>query len=45
MTADHWARLVTIVVDRVRDLRGDVVAEKAEREWRAYLKSVLTSFV
>src|SRR6266568_2160245 len=45
MTAGHWDGFVTILVDKLRDLRGDAVAAKAEKEWRAYLKQVLTSFV
>src|SRR2546422_4647398 len=34
MTADHWARFVTILIDRLRELEGDAVAAKAEKEWR-----------
>src|SRR2546428_464460 len=34
MTAAHWERFVTIVVDRLRELEGDTVAAKAEKEWR-----------
>src|SRR6266699_4896736 len=45
MTAGHWDRFVTILVEKLRDLRGDTVAVKAEKEWRAYLKQVLRSFV
>src|SRR6266566_2869509 len=45
MTAGHWDRFVTILVEKLRDLRGDTVAVKAEKEWRAYLKQVLSSFV
>ena len=45
MTAAHWERFVTIVVDRLRELEGDTVAAKAEKEWRARLKQVLSSFV
>src|SRR5229473_1031544 len=45
MTAGHWDRFLTIVVDRLRDLEGDSVAAKAEKEWRAHLKQVLSSFV
>jgi len=45
MSPAHWDRLVPILVDKVREVRGDTVAEKAEREWRAYLKQVLSSFV
>jgi len=45
MTPNHWDRFLAFVLDRVRDLRGDTVAEKAEREWKAHLKQVLTSFV
>ena len=45
MTKDHWDRFVAMLVERVRDLRGDTVADKAEKEWRAHLKSVLSSFV
>ena len=45
MAPSHWERLLAIVVERLRELNGDSVADKAEREWRAYLKSVLSSFV
>ena len=45
MTAAHWDRFVTFLVDRVRDLRGEAVADRADTEWRAHLKSVLQSFV
>jgi hypothetical protein len=45
MTAGHWDRFLTIVVDRLRDLEGDAVAAKAEKDWRAHLKQVLSSFV
>src|SRR5947209_5031909 len=45
MTPAHWDRFLTIVVDRLRDLEGDAVAAKAEKEWRARLKQVLSSFV
>jgi len=45
MTAGHWDRFLTIVVDRLRDLEGDAVAAKAEKEWRAHLKQVISSFV
>ena len=45
MTAAHWDRFVAFVVERVRDLKGDVVADTADRDWRGHLKSVLSSFV
>ncbi len=45
MTAGHWDRFVTLIVEKLRDLRGETVAVKAEKEWRAYLKQVLSSFV
>jgi len=45
MTPAHWERFLTILVDRLRDLEGDAVAAKAEKEWRARLKQVLSSFV
>ncbi len=45
MAKDHWDRFVGILVERVREIRGDTVADKAEKEWRAYLTSVLSSFV
>src|SRR3989454_608757 len=45
MTPAHWDRFLTILVDRLRDLEGDAVAAKAEKEWRARLKQVLSSFV
>src|SRR3989475_9244228 len=34
MTAGHSARFVTILIDRLRELEGDAVAAKAEKEWR-----------
>src|SRR2546426_29422 len=45
MTAGHWDRFLTIVVDRLRDLEGAAVAAKAEKEGRAHLKQVISSFV
>src|SRR6184192_2357952 len=45
MTASHWDRFLTELVDRLREIKGDTVAAKAEKEWRAYLKQVLASFV
>jgi predicted regulator of Ras-like GTPase activity (Roadblock/LC7/MglB family) len=45
MTPNHWDLFVTFIVDRLRDLRGDAVAEKADREWRIHLRHVLSSFV
>jgi hypothetical protein len=45
MTTDHWDRFLTILVDRLREIKGDTVAAKAEKEWRAQLKQVLGSFV
>src|SRR2546421_8772348 len=45
MTADHWARFVTILIDRLRELEGDAVAAKAEKEWRGRPQQGLRSFV
>jgi len=45
MTGSHWERFLTILVDRLREIEGDSVAAKAEKEWRAHLKQVLSSFV
>ncbi len=45
MTPAHWDRFLTIVIEKLRDLEGDAVAAKAEKEWRARLKQVLSSFV
>jgi hypothetical protein len=45
MTSSHWERFLVIVLDRLRELEGDSVAAKAEKEWRAHLKQVLGSFV
>jgi hypothetical protein len=45
MTSAHWERFLTILVDRLREIEGDAVAAKAEKEWRAHLKQVLSSFV
>src|SRR5439155_61172 len=45
MTPAHWDRFLTIVIETLRGLEGDAVAAKAEKEWRARLKQVLSSFV
>jgi len=45
MTPGHWDRFVTFLMDRLREVRGETVADKAEREWRMHLKQVLASFV
>src|SRR2546422_3480885 len=45
MTSGHWERFLTILLDRLREIEGDSVAAKAEKEWRAHLKQVLSSFV
>jgi hypothetical protein len=45
MTPSHWERFLVILLERLRELQSDTVAAKAEKEWRAYLKQVLGSFV
>ncbi len=45
MTRDHWDRFLALVVGKLREIRGDTVADKAEREWSNYLHGVLSSFV
>ncbi|TLZ82199.1 MAG: hypothetical protein E6K03_08030 [Methanobacteriota archaeon] len=45
MTSAHWERFLTMLLDRLREIEGDAVAAKAEKEWRAHLKQVLSSFV
>ncbi len=45
MTRDHWDRFLALVIEKVRAIRGDAVADKAEKEWKSYLNGVLTSFV
>src|SRR5437660_1742425 len=45
MTSAHWERFLTILLDRLREIEGDSVAAKAEKEWRAHLKQILSSFV
>jgi hypothetical protein len=45
MTPVHWDRFLTILLDRLREIEGDAVAAKAEKEWRVYLKQTLGSFV
>ena len=45
MTATHWDRFVSYCIERLREIEGDAVADRADREWRAHLKNVLTSFV
>src|SRR5438093_1391583 len=42
MTPAHWDRFLTIVIEKLRDLEGDAVAAKAEKEWRARLKQVMS---
>lgn len=45
MTKDHWERFLTLVIEKLRDIRGDAVADRADKEWRTYLEHVLASFV
>jgi hypothetical protein len=45
MTPSHWERFVSILIDRLREIKGDTVPAKAEKEWRGYLKQILASFV
>ena len=45
MAPDHWNRFLDRVVEGLRAIRGDVVADRAEKEWRARLRKVLVSFV
>lgn len=45
MTPSHWERFLAILIERLGELEGDSVAAKAEKEWRAHLKQVLSSFV
>jgi len=45
MTAAHWDRFLDLVVERLREIRGDAVADQAARNWRAHLRDVLASFV
>ncbi len=45
MTREHWNRFLDFVLEKLRGIRGDAVADRAEKEWRAYLHNVLSSFV
>ena len=45
MTQSHWDRFVAFIVERLRELRGDMVADRADVEWRVHLRKILTSFV
>ena len=45
MTRDHWNRFLTLLVEKLREIRGDAVADRAEREWKSHLNDVLSSFV
>ncbi len=45
MTRDHWNRFVALVLEKLREIRGDAVADRAEKEWKTYLNGVLSSFV
>ncbi len=45
MTRDHWNRFRTLLIAKLREIRGDTVADRAERDWKKHLDEVLTSFV
>ena len=45
MTRDHWNRFLRLVLEKLREIRGDTVADRAEKEWKTYLDGVLSSFV
>ncbi len=45
MTREHWHRFLALLVDKVREIRGDTVADRAEREWTSHLDGILASFV
>jgi len=45
MTRDHWNRFLVLLIEKLREIRGDTVAYRAEKEWKAYLNGVLSSFV
>ena len=45
MTRDHWHRFLVLLIEKLREIRGDTVADRAEREWKSYLDGVLSSFV
>jgi hypothetical protein len=45
MTRDHWNRFLVLILDKLRTIRGEAVADRAEKEWKAYLNGVLSSFV
>ena len=45
MTRDHWNRFLALILVKLREIRGEAVADRAEKEWKAYLNGVLSSFV
>ncbi len=45
MTRDHWNRFLGLLLEKLREIRGDAVADRAEKEWKSYLNDVLSSFV
>ena len=45
MTKDHWNRFLALLIAKLREIRGDAVADRAEKEWNAHLNDVLSSFV
>ncbi len=45
MTRDHWNRFLALLIERLREIRGDAVADRAEKEWKSHLNDVLSSFV
>ena len=45
MTRDHWHRFLALLIAKLREIRGDSVADRAEKEWKSYLDGVLSSFV
>lgn len=45
MTRDHWTRFLALLIEKLREIRGDTVADRAEKEWKTYLDGVLSSFV
>jgi predicted regulator of Ras-like GTPase activity (Roadblock/LC7/MglB family) len=45
MSRDHWNRFLRLLIEKLREIRGEAVADRAEKEWQAHLNDVLSSFV
>jgi len=45
MTETHWDRFLELVIDEIGKVGGEVVAERAKREWTPEVRKMLKSFV